>query len=144
MSTVEVRPATRGDGAAVARLAAALARSFPFSPDAFAATYPVVLASVDARVLVADDGADLVGYLLGSWHRTFYAGGPVAVVEEILVREDVRGRGIGRGLMAALEDWAVGHGCVLATLATRRAGPFYQALGYEESAEYFRKVLPGR
>lgn len=28
-----------------------------------------------------------------------------------------------------------------AALATRRAGPFYRALGYEESAAYFRKLL---
>jgi hypothetical protein len=28
-----------------------------------------------------------------------------------------------------------------AALATRRAAPFYRALGYEESAAYFRKVL---
>jgi hypothetical protein len=26
-------------------------------------------------------------------------------------------------------------------LATRRAAPFYRALGYEDSATYFRKVL---
>ncbi|MGI5183418.1 hypothetical protein ACQEVZ_44890 [Dactylosporangium sp. CA-152071] len=31
--------------------------------------------------------------------------------------------------------------CSLVTLATRRAAPFYVALGYEESAAYLRKVL---
>jgi hypothetical protein len=30
--------------------------------------------------------------------------------------------------------------CLLVALATRRAAPFYRALGYEESATYFRKV----
>jgi len=30
----------------------------------------------------------------------------------------------------------------LVALATRRAAPFYQALGYEESATYLRKLLP--
>jgi hypothetical protein len=29
----------------------------------------------------------------------------------------------------------------LVTLATRRAAPFYGALGYEETATLFRKVL---
>jgi hypothetical protein len=29
-------------------------------------------------------------------------------------------------------------------IATRRAAPFYPALGYEESATYLRKVLPSR
>jgi len=32
---------------------------------------------------------------------------------------------------------------VLVALATRQAAPFYLSLGYEESATYFRKVLPG-
>jgi hypothetical protein len=43
--------------------------------------------------------------------------------------------------MSAFEQWAVDHGCALVALATRRAAPFYRALGYEESAAYFRKVL---
>jgi hypothetical protein len=30
---------------------------------------------------------------------------------------------------------------VLVALASRRAADFYRALGYEESAVYFRKVL---
>jgi hypothetical protein len=30
------------------------------------------------------------------------------------------------------------------TLSTRRAAPFYHALGYEESGTYFRKVLASR
>jgi hypothetical protein len=34
-----------------------------------------------------------------------------------------------------------GHGCTLVALATRRAAPFYRALGYQDSAVYFRKVL---
>jgi hypothetical protein len=43
--------------------------------------------------------------------------------------------------MSAFESWARAHGCALVALSTRRAGPFYRALGYEESAVYFRKVL---
>jgi len=43
--------------------------------------------------------------------------------------------------MSTFERWAAGQGCALAALATRRAAPFYHALGYEDSATYFRKVL---
>jgi hypothetical protein len=45
--------------------------------------------------------------------------------------------------MRALERWAAVQGCALVALATRRAAPFYRAVGYEESATYFRKVLAG-
>ena len=43
--------------------------------------------------------------------------------------------------MDAFERWATAQGCALVALATRRAAPFYRALGYEESAAYSRKVL---
>ena len=43
--------------------------------------------------------------------------------------------------MAAFEGWAVSQGCAVVALATRRAAPFYRALGYEESASYFRKTV---
>jgi hypothetical protein len=44
--------------------------------------------------------------------------------------------------MAAFEQWAADRGSRLVGLATRRAAPFYAALGYEESAAYLRKLLP--
>ena len=78
---------------------------------------------------------------LGFDHDTFFANGRVAWVEEIMVDEDVRGRGVGKALMQAFEAWARGRDLKLVALATRRAGQFYLALGYEDSATYFRKML---
>jgi hypothetical protein len=59
-----IRTAVEADAGQVAALAAALAQSFPFSPAAFAASYPALLAAPDACLLVADTGAALAGYLL--------------------------------------------------------------------------------
>ena len=140
-SRVQVRSARQGDAAAVARLAGELAQSFAFSREKFDLSYPALLASQDACLLVAAAGGDCVGYVLGFRHLTFYANGPVGWVEEILVRQEHRGRGLGRVLMSAFESWAAGQGCVLVALATRRAAPFYRALGYRESAAYLRKIL---
>ena len=67
----------------------------------------------------------------------------MAWVEEVVVRPGDRGRGVGRALMARSSS-APRPGCMLVALATRRAAPFYRAAGYEESASYFRKVLPGQ
>jgi GNAT superfamily N-acetyltransferase len=138
---VRVRPATVDDCDAVAGLAAELAQSFTFSRSSFDTNYRALLDAADVCLLVAESDREYLGYLLGFHHPTFYANGPVASAEEILVRDNARGRGVGRALMAGFEQWAAGAGCVLATVATRRAAPFYRALGYEESAAYFRKPL---
>lgn len=139
----QVRLADAADAEAVADLAAGLAQSFAFSRSSFLLSYPALLAADGACLLLAVDGPERLGYLLGFEHLTFYANGPVAWVEEVFVRDQDRGRGVGRVLMSAFEQWAAARDCRLVALATRRAAPFYQALGYEESAVYLRKVLDG-
>jgi GNAT superfamily N-acetyltransferase len=62
-------------------------------------------------------------------------------VEEIMVEENLRRAGVGTLLMHGFEAWAETRGARLIALATRRASAFYTALGYEESAAYFRKLL---
>jgi len=140
-SRCQIRPADASDADAVADLAAELAQSFPLSRTSFHLSYQALLTADDAVLLLAVDGQERLGYLLGFQHLTFYANGPVAWVEEVAVHRPYRGRGIGRDLMRAFEQWAGRQGCALIALATRRAAPFYRALGYEESAVYFRKVL---
>jgi GNAT superfamily N-acetyltransferase len=138
---IQIRPARAADAEAIAILANELAQSFAFSREKFDLSYPELLAERDACLLLAASGDRCLGYLLGFRHLTFYANGPVAWAEEVLVRSDHRGRGVGRALMTAFERWAAERGCTLVALATRRAAPFYRALGYEDSATYFRKVL---
>lgn len=136
----EIRRASADDADAVAGLAAELAQSFEFSREKFRQNYPALLAADDACLLLAVNGHEPLGYVLGFSHLTFYANGPVAWVEEIVVRDRDRGHGTGKALMSAFEQWAAAQGCALIALATRRAAPFYRALGYEESATYFRKL----
>jgi GNAT superfamily N-acetyltransferase len=143
----QVRRATAADADAVARLAAELASSFVFSRAAFDRAYPALIAAPDARLLVAvssgpgPGSGECLGYLLGFWHLTLYANGPVGWVEELCVQPEQRGRGTGRILMAAFEAEAAERGCALVAVATRRAASFYLAAGYEESATYFRRLL---
>lgn len=136
-----VRLAHQDDFEAVLRLAKGFATSFVVEADAFALSFQAVMADSQARLSVVGVDGAVVGYALAFKHPAFYANGPVAWVEEIVVREDLRRHGLGRLLMDDIEAWARLHGARLVALATRRAAPFYHALGYEESAMYFRKII---
>jgi GNAT superfamily N-acetyltransferase len=122
-------------------LAQAFVTSFVVEHAAFQQAFEVLLTDSNARLIVAEQDGQVIGYLLGFVHATFYANGPVAWVEEITVGEPSRREGVGRLLMQDFERWAAERHAKLVALATRRATLFYQALGYEESATYLRKLL---
>jgi GNAT superfamily N-acetyltransferase len=139
--TTTIRTAQYTDAEAVFALAKPFATSFVVDEQAFHRAFSALLASPQAYLAVAETAQQLVGYVLGFEHYTFFANGRVAWVEELMVSELFRRQGIGQLLMQEFEAWAVASGCKLVALATRRAAAFYQAIGYEESATYFRKLL---
>lgn len=138
---VTIRPAQNADASTILALAKAFATSFVVVEEAFHSAYGTLLASPEAYLTVAEGDQQVVGYLLGFDHETFYANGRVAWVEELMVQEEWRRQGVGQLLMQAFERWAAARGNMLVGLATRRAAPFYRALGYDDSATYFRKAL---
>jgi ribosomal protein S18 acetylase RimI-like enzyme len=147
---MHVRRATLEDLEQVFPLALNMATTAVVDRNVFAASFAQLMERDDAIVLVAEDPAEdptqdndnaIVGYLLGFEHPAFYANGRVSYVEEVAVQEDHRGRQIGRRLMDEFERWAASRSSVLVTVATRRAGAFYVALGYEETATLFKKLL---
>src|SRR5688572_1896434 len=117
------------------------ATSFRPERSAFEAAAQALVVQDDAWLGGAESEGRLVGYCLGFDHLTFYANGRVSWVEEIMVAEACRRHGVGRALMATFETWARSRGSKLVGLATRRAAPFYDALGYESSATFYRKLL---
>lgn len=58
-----------------------------------------------------------------------------------MVDEGHRRSGVSRELMGYAENWARESGAAYLALTSRRAGPFYLALGYEDSAVFFKKTL---
>jgi GNAT superfamily N-acetyltransferase len=136
-----IRGGTPADTDALFELAQLLATSFRPRREAFERCFREIEADPSAWIAVAEQGGAVIGYCLGFDHFAFYANGRVAWVEEIVVRPGWRRNGLGARLMMAFEAWALSRGASLVALATRRAAPFYTALGYEESATYFRKRL---
>ena len=136
-----IRPAELSDSDALFTLASAFTASLSVERSAFESSLNALLQSPGAFIAVASDSGRVVGYVLGFDHHTFYANGRVSWVEEIMVSEEVRRRGVGRLLMESFEQWARSRQSKLIALATRRAAPFYQSIGYDESASYFRRLL---
>ncbi|MFC7880234.1 GNAT family N-acetyltransferase [Isoptericola sp. NPDC057391] len=139
-----VRPARAADADALWPLARDFATSFRPRRDAFDDTLGALLARDDTLLAVVTGPASGVplGYLLASTHLTFLANGPVCWVEEVMVDPAHRGRGLGAALMAHAERWATERGAAYVSLASRRAGGFYEARGYDDSATFYRRELP--
>lgn len=140
MSSI-VRQAEPRDLNALFELVANFATSFTADREAFEQSAQAILQDEAAWLAVVEQQGEVIGYCLGFDHFTFYANGRVAWVEEIMVKEGYRQQGMVRSLMLGFEAWAKERGSKLIALATRRAAPFYLALGYEDSATYFRKLL---
>jgi GNAT superfamily N-acetyltransferase len=137
-----VRPAGQVDLPAIWPLVREFATSFEPEIDAFERSFGALIAREDTLLIAAQSGDVVVGYLLASYHDTCFANGPVAWVEELMVSEHARRRGVGAALMTEAERWAQQVPAAYIALATRRAADFYTALGYEDSATFFRKPLP--
>jgi predicted N-acetyltransferase YhbS len=135
-----IRAAEPRDAEALWELAKELASSFQVDETAFRHSFNQILSAPNACLAVAQNEG-VVGYILGFEHYTFYANGRVAWVEEIIVQTDYRRKGIGTELIKCFEEWASAREAKLVALATRRATNFYQAIGYEESAAYLKKLL---
>jgi GNAT superfamily N-acetyltransferase len=139
---IEIRPAKAGDLDQLWPLVEDFAFSYRAERSAFERSFGDLLDRSDTLVLVAvSDAGAVVGYLLGSFHGTFFANGPVAWIEELMVCEPLRRLGVASKLMASAEEWARGLPTAYIAVASRRAGDFYLRIGYEESATYFRKTF---
>ncbi|WP_084960412.1 GNAT family N-acetyltransferase [Thermoactinospora rubra] len=136
-----IRRAEKADADEIFALAREFGLTFRPEREAFDLALPQLLENEDALLLAAVVDGRVHGYLLGFVHLTLFANGPVAWVEEAMVQTGVRRQGIGRALLEEFEEWARSRQAGYVAMATRRAPEFYRALGYEQAATFYRKVL---
>jgi len=101
----------------------------------------------DYVVLVAKDGGSVFGSVLGViCHDLAGNCNPFMVVDNVIVKSSVRGKGIGRILMEMIEETAKKRMCNYIMLVSRsdreEAHRFYESIGYSiDVVRGFKKYL---
>jgi GNAT superfamily N-acetyltransferase len=143
-----VRTAGRSDGPAVTRLLAQLHPAFPPDPTMTDEVIDAALADPRRTLLVAtvDDEVVATGDLIVVPNMT-HGGRPWAAVENVVVDEAWRHRGIGRALFDEIDALTRAAGCYMVQLLSLdhrlEAHAFYAAIGYAPVARGFRHYLDG-
>lgn len=139
---VVVRPAALADHDRVLELVGKLGHVFPVDPEKFSESFAFAIADNDRSVvLVAEAGGEVVGYCLTTISPLLYSNGPSAQLQEIVVDDEARVSGVGTALVRAVEAECERQGVTQLTVASRRAGGFYDRLGYSQQAEYMRRLF---
>ncbi len=136
-----IRDAKLKDEKRVFFLAKKFAKSFDIIEIKFNKTFNEFLINENVSFIVAEIDNEVIGYGLTFHHQTFYANGLVSWVQEIIIDEELRGRGIGSKMMKRVEEISKEKNAKLISLATIGAGEFYKKLGYKECATYYKKLL---
>ncbi len=139
-----VRRATATDADAVFDLVRQLGAAFVPVRAAFDESFAAIVDGIadDALLLVAENEEGIVrGYALTTIARLLSTNGLSAQLQEIAVDEDARGLDLGTALVREVEAECIRRGVRQLTVAARRAGGFYDRLGYSQNAEYMRRVF---
>ncbi|MEP6842928.1 MAG: GNAT family N-acetyltransferase [Pseudolysinimonas sp.] len=139
-----IREAHRGDEDGLFALVGELGHAFPPVRAAFDATIASYFAGEQPSVVVyVSEGAGgaLQGYALTTIVPLLATNGPSAQLQELVVDASARGLDVGTQLVRAVEAECERRGVTQLTVASRRAGGFYDRLGFHESAEYMRRFF---
>jgi GNAT superfamily N-acetyltransferase len=133
-----VRPATAADATSMSVLFAQFEHPTPAEPIPARLTR---LLSHDGQALVASDDTGLLGIATTQIVWSLVEDAPRALLTALVVRDDTRGRGVGRALVTAVEHWARER--VVVTTALRRAGAhaFYERIGFEFTGRRYVKSI---
>ena len=145
-----IRRATNADVEALAELRFALWPEEPLAVRRAEAEANVARTDGGLVAFLAVDNDEVAGFAEASLRRDYVNGcetSPVAFLEGIYVPPRCRRRRLGRGLLAAVEQWGREQGCSElgsdALLANEVSHRFHGGAGFEETERvvYFRKPL---
>ncbi len=139
-----IRQAIQSDESSVYDLITSL-MGFPLDREAFHDVFARNLHSESVLYYVAESGGVIVGF--GSLHIKLLLrhAGLAGEIQELVVHETVRSKGIGAELVSRLEEEAQKRGCVSIEVTTRKrwvdAQRFYERMGFKQTHVNFTKEL---
>ncbi len=103
----------------------------------------------ESAILVAEDALDgLAGFIHLQTQTDYFSGDRHGYISDLAVDKHFEGRGIGRILLDAAEDWARAKGYHLLTLyvfaGNTRARRVYEKHGYSQEIVKYAKVIEPR
>ncbi len=135
---VIIRPARLADIVSLVELLQILfnlEKDFEVNPSCQQRGLRMMLDNPNGCVLVAQGDGQVIGMCSGQLLISTAEGGPALLVEDVVVREPWRGRGVGRLLMEAISGWAQGKNVnrlqLLADRNNTAALEFYRCLGWQ-------------
>ncbi|WP_066870940.1 GNAT family N-acetyltransferase [Clostridium mediterraneense] len=107
-------------------------------------TYKQMLKDEKYLLLVAKEEGRIIGSVLGVCCMILALdGGYFLAIEDVIVKEEARGKGVGRKLMEKLDEFAINSDCAYSLLVSsghrKGAHKFYERIGFTEDVKGFRK-----
>jgi len=142
MTAFEIRTATVEDAPALAGLLDDL--GFPAAADAVAFRLRA-LDLAGETTLVGTQSGVVLGFVTVHVTPVLHRPTPVGRMTALVVKQDARGQGLGRALVAAAEQRLASRGCGLVEVTSNHAlsdaHAFYERLGYAKTSHRFGKTL---
>lgn len=135
---IRIRPLRQADIDAVMQLHRELGWNPAFKADGSTLRQRLAaLITEDNALLLVAEQDSVVGYIHGEIVTYLLFAGREMLISEVFVRQAMRGRGIGRALIGAIEQEAVRRKCFRVSVLNSREREsykrsFYPSLGYEE------------
>lgn len=144
MTELLIRRAKIGDAPRVAELSGTL--GYPAEAEAMAQRLAAILAQETHAVFVAETAGEVVGWIHGAEQQMLEFDVRCEILG-LVVGADQRGRGLGKRLVEAVEEWARTRGLsdvsVRSNVIRPESHPFYERLGYVrvKTQHAYRKSL---
>ena len=147
MTEVIIRPATEGDRIAIINLILSLKTALkndavPFQNTVSGDAITSFVANERGCLLLAEDKNGYLGLVSSSFNLALRYDGEYAQIEELIVKDVARGKGVGARLVAAVIEVARQRGCTeIGLYAVPRNQLFYEKMGFSVAGPEMRMTL---